>query len=172
MTKTYLPDITATQNIDVLYCETCNGIPFDRYKLMTTTEEPSSLRRSLALTRPMLQSTFGLDYEQVNALLCSPFFNPNHEAFDWKNRHHLRCGHEVWSVPTRPCASNCIDGSGCRGAIFPRNERQGDAILCQECVARSELVFQRYAKLEAVMGGSVDSGYVTPGPQITPEPEG
>ncbi|KAH7066581.1 hypothetical protein BKA63DRAFT_557272 [Paraphoma chrysanthemicola] len=48
------PPLTTTQSFDLLYCEVCQGIPFDRYKFLTKTEGPSILRRSFALTRPMV----------------------------------------------------------------------------------------------------------------------
>jgi hypothetical protein len=48
------PPLTTTQSFDLLHCEVCQGIPFDRYKFLTKTEGPSILRRSFALTRPMV----------------------------------------------------------------------------------------------------------------------
>jgi hypothetical protein len=139
------PQKSRTQNTDRLYCETCHGIPFERYNIMASTEEgPPTLRRSLALTGVRLQSAFGLHHEQVNALLCPPFFDTRRKDFDWNDVHRLRCGHDVWSAPMRPCAANC---TACTGAESCAVGRQGDAILCQECMARAELMFQRYAVL-------------------------
>ncbi|KAF2827776.1 hypothetical protein CC86DRAFT_288865 [Ophiobolus disseminans] len=162
--------ISHMQYNDKLHCETCYGIPFDRYRLITSQEEPFGLRRSLAITRSMLQTNFGLDHDLVNAMLCSPFFNSTLKGFDWNNTHALRCGHEVWSITLRPCGANCTDAPGCRGASYPQKERRADAILCQECVARAELVYQRYTKLEEERASRGGDGGVSAGPRATPEP--
>ncbi|CAO2652466.1 Nn.00g007490.m01.CDS01 [Neocucurbitaria sp. VM-36] len=98
-----LPQVSDTQLHDTLYCEVCSGIPFERYITMHPPEDPFNLmantpdrlRRCFALTRELLKSTADLDDEHMDSLLCRPFFNPGHEAFDWKNTHFLRCGHEV-----------------------------------------------------------------------------
>jgi hypothetical protein len=159
--QSIFPPISTTQTFDTLYCEICHGIPFDRYRILTMTEEPSPLRRSLALTRPVLQSAFALDDTQVHALLCSPFFNPHSYGFDWRNVHHLLCGHEVYTASIRPCAYNCSGYQGCHGGTGSSSERDIDAIVCQECVARAELVYQRFARFQAPAQDGVDSGYVT-----------
>jgi hypothetical protein len=71
----HAPSLSPTGAADNLHCIVCNGIPFDRYRLMTTTEKPSTLRRTLALTRQLLQSTLEIKADGVDAILCSPFFN-------------------------------------------------------------------------------------------------
>jgi ribosomal protein L37E len=159
--KLYIPQISITQSIDVLYCEVCYGIPFERYKLLTSKEAPSTLRTAFSLTRSMLQSTFAVHLDNVNALLCSPVFDRSQVPFHWQYAHRLRCGHVVLSVNSRPCAANCSDGSSCRDKSFPwqeelaerleegPGERLGDVIFCQECIARAELVHERFARLEA-----------------------
>jgi hypothetical protein len=155
---------TPTQHIDNLHCETCYGIPFDRYKLLTATEKPSTLRRSLALTYPLLQATLALDSSQVNALLCWPFFDPGYQGFDWYHTHRLLCGHRIWTNSVRPCAVNCTLQPDCRdlGVLGEDYTGRGaDAVLCHECVARAGLVFRRYAKLEEETRDGEESGYVS-----------
>jgi hypothetical protein len=137
---------------------------------MTTTEKPSTLRRTLALTRQLLQSTLEIKADGVDAILCSPFFNYNQEGFDLENKHYLRCGHEVWSAQIRPCASSCSLYPGYRDAAS-RDERQNDLMYCHECVSRADPVFQRYTDLEQVTRAGVASGYVISGSQLTPKAE-
>jgi len=55
------------------------------------------------------------------------------------------------------CAANCSISSSCQDASFPWQEesggvleevggqRLGDVIFCGECVARAELVYERFA---------------------------
>ncbi|KAF2024149.1 hypothetical protein EK21DRAFT_118067 [Setomelanomma holmii] len=139
------PPFGATQHYDVLYCETCHGIPFNRYKLPSTTEEPSLLRRCLAVTRRILQSTLAIDEMRVNAMLCSPFCNPNRDDVARMYHHDLLCGHRVYTATLRSCAYNCAAShTGCSGYAVPLGMREADAILCQECVARAELVHRRW----------------------------
>ena len=156
-----------TQALDKLYCETCWGIPIDRYQRMYPAEPSKMLRQALALTRLVLHSALGVDEYQLDAMLCSPFFRTNLPGFDWKSTHKLRCGHLVFSEPMRPCASNCAIDSGCQSSFEPHNLQQGDAILCQECVFRSDLVFKRCARGEQAMRSLEDSGYGSAGPQLT-----
>jgi hypothetical protein len=106
---------TQTQNIDLLYCETCNGIPFDRYQRMhlVLNESVHGFRRTLSLTRSMLYSVFGMDEDQINTTLCPAFFNTQQEAVSDGLAHSLRCGHGVLCAQMRPCASNCTDSATC-----------------------------------------------------------
>jgi hypothetical protein len=159
--KLYIPQISDTQSIDVLYCEVCYGLPFECYKLLTSKETSSTLRTALSLTRAMLQSALALHLDDVNALLCSPVFDRSQVPFHWQYTHRLRCGHVVLSVNARPCAANCSDNLSCWDKSFPRSEetaegleegpgeRLADVIFCQECIARAELVHERFARLEA-----------------------
>jgi hypothetical protein len=134
---------------------------------MNPTGPSKRLRQSLALTRSVLHSTLDIHDDQVDAMLCSPFFRAFLPGFDGRSTHKLRCGHLVFSTPIRPCASNCGDCSGYEASSHPGNVRQGDAILCQECVFRSDLVFKRYAKVEEAMRRGQDSGYISADPQLT-----
>jgi hypothetical protein len=166
----HAPFLSPAGAADDLNCIVCNGIPFDRYRLMTTTEKPCTPRRTLALTRHLLQSTLETKDGRIDAILCSPFFHSNQEGFDLGNTHYLRCGHDVWSAQIRPCASNCSLYPGCGNAVS-RDERQNDLMFCRECVSRADLVFQRYTDLEQVTRAGVESGYVIAGSQFTPEAE-
>ncbi|KAF1844163.1 uncharacterized protein K460DRAFT_159380 [Cucurbitaria berberidis CBS 394.84] len=162
-----LPPVSATQAHDSLYCEVCTGIPYDRYIIMHPPKDffdldpsfypripdpydttPKYSRRCIALTRPLLNSEFSLDNEQTESLLSRPFFHLSREALDWMNVHYLMCGHQVWCAPTRPCASNCNNHPQCKVMICLGDQRQSDAIFCQECVGRAELVYARYARIE------------------------
>jgi hypothetical protein len=154
-------------SMDDLYCETCGGIPIDRYQRMQPLDHPKRLRQSYALTRAVLVSALGIDEYQLDAMLCSPLFSTNLPDFDWRSTHKLCCGHLVFSAPIRPCASNCALGSGCQSSLEPLNWREGDAILCQECVLRSDSVFKKFAKVEQATKSPEDSGYGSAGPQST-----
>ncbi|KAF1947493.1 hypothetical protein EJ02DRAFT_449671 [Clathrospora elynae] len=152
----HLPPPSHMQLHDDLYCETCTGIPIERYKaLRPPTSEllPTaypSFRRCLALTLPTIRSVTGLTEEQAKVLLSAPFSNPQHRGFGLKNwTHVLRCGHEVRCTPTRPCGYNCVDAPQCRGRYSLHTEKQSDVVVCKECVMRAELVYTRYANLEA-----------------------
>ncbi|KAH7080832.1 hypothetical protein FB567DRAFT_113842 [Paraphoma chrysanthemicola] len=157
------PPLTTTQSFDLLYCEVCQGIPFNRYKFLTTTEAPSILRRSFALTRPMMQSMLGLDHLQVHAMLSSLVFSRNSQDCDWRHIHQLLCGHEVYAPMRASCGYNCGCFKGCTGALASMTGRNSDVIVCQECVTRAELVYQRFSRFEVHIGENVDSGYVTAG---------
>jgi hypothetical protein len=116
-----------------------------------------------------------MDFSQVNALLCWPFFDPGHQGFDWNHTHRLLCGHRVWSNSVRPCAVNCTLEPDCREfgvSGEDHTERGVDAILCHECVTRAELVFRRWAKLEEKARGGQESGYVSAVAQVTSEHNG
>jgi hypothetical protein len=153
---------TQTQNIDLLYCETCNGIPFDRYQRMhlVLNESVHGFRRTLSLTRSMLYSVFGMDEDQINTTLCPAFFNTQQEAVSDGLAHSLRCGHGVLCAQMRPCASNCTDSATCFASNVFAHERHGDAIICQECVFRSELVLRRWTATGKPTGYHCDSGFV------------
>ncbi|KAF1914465.1 hypothetical protein BDU57DRAFT_478585 [Ampelomyces quisqualis] len=144
-----LSDIT-TQAFDLLYCETCNGIPVDRYKIMKPSEGSSQLRRAVALTRPVLSGALMLQDHQIDATLCSPVFRANQEFCSEHTFHKLLCGHLVLSMSQRFCASNCVD------SLHGSSIRQSDAIVCLECVTRAEMIFQRYARLQERAKSGVD----------------
>ncbi|KAJ4288587.1 hypothetical protein N0V90_011824 [Kalmusia sp. IMI 367209] len=145
VTKTpLLPNLSRFQSHDKIYCETCQGIPVSSYFIMTP---KVTYKRALALTRPVIEHFARYTHDQIHAQMCKPFYNPDGLPFDHKLTHTLHCGHEVWAQPARPCGANCIDMPACRGRIFPGNEKQGDAILCHECVWRAEKVYERYAQV-------------------------
>jgi hypothetical protein len=156
-----------TQAINELYCETCSGIPIDRYQRLKLSEVPHVLRQCYALTRSVLYAALGIDEHQLDAMLSPPFLHTNLPDFDWRSTHRLHCGHLVLTAPMRPCASNCAIDSSCQSSLEPQNVPQDDAILCQECVFRSDLVFTRYAKVEQAQRSPEDSGYRSAGPQPT-----
>jgi hypothetical protein len=135
---------------------------------MQLPEVPHRPRQCYALTRSVLHAALGIDEHQLVAMLSIPFLQTNLPELDWRSTHLLHCGHLVFSAPIRPCASNCAVDSGCESSLEPQNVPQGDAILCQECVFRSELVFARYAKVEQAIRSPEDSGYSSAGPQLTP----
>jgi hypothetical protein len=135
-----LPAITQHQSHDNIFCEICHGLPASSYFII-----PRDLKRALAFTRPVIEHFTGLTNEQIIYRLCKPFYNPNQLGYDWKLTHILRCGHEVWAQPARPCAANCSDSPECKSRIFPGNNKQGDVIFCHECVYRAEMVYERYA---------------------------
>ncbi|KAF2442673.1 hypothetical protein P171DRAFT_47418 [Karstenula rhodostoma CBS 690.94] len=137
-----LPAITQYQSHDNIFCEICNGLPASSYFVV-----PRDVRRALAFTRPVIEHFTGLANDEIVRRLCKPFYNPNQLGYDWKLTHILRCGHEVWAQPARPCAANCSDTPACKSRIFPGNNRQGDAIFCHECVYRAEMVYERYAQV-------------------------
>ncbi|KAF2683713.1 hypothetical protein K458DRAFT_487813 [Lentithecium fluviatile CBS 122367] len=135
------PPQSSTQGHDKLFCEICYGLPISSYNIVNPGH---GYRRALCLTRPVISHFTGFTDEITEYFLAELFYNPQSKGFDHKFTHYLRCGHEVWSAPFRPCASNCNDMPPCRGRIFPRNVKQGDAILCKECTYRAELVYSRY----------------------------
>ncbi|KAF9728375.1 hypothetical protein PMIN04_007051 [Paraphaeosphaeria minitans] len=137
-----LPAITQHQSQDNIYCEICYGLPASSYFVV-----PRDVRRALAFTRPVIEHFTGLTNEQIVNKLCKPFYNPNQLGYDWKLTHILRCGHQVWAEPARPCAANCSDNPECESRIFPGNNKQGDIIFCHECVYRAEMVYARYAQI-------------------------
>ncbi|KAF2247029.1 hypothetical protein BU26DRAFT_339903 [Trematosphaeria pertusa] len=162
----FVPHVSHRQANDLIYCEMCHGIPVWSFNML---RPAARYRRAVALTRNVIQYYTSYSPAQVESLLSPLFYNPNHIPFDWKNTHILRCGHEVWSEPTRPCSSSCSDAPSCRGRIFPRNEKQPDAILCKECTLRAETVYVRYATAThrgAGGSGPVQNGYIQhSGPQ-------
>jgi hypothetical protein len=156
-----------TQATDKLYCETCWGIPIDRFQRMQLAEVPHRLRQCYALTRLVLHAALGIDEHQLVAMLSIPFLHTILPDFDWRSAHLLHCGHLVFSASMRPCASNCAIDAGCQSSLEPQNVPRGDAILCHECVFRSDLVFVRYAQVEQAIRSPEDSGYRSAGPQFT-----
>jgi hypothetical protein len=96
--KSYLPHLSITQADDTLYCETCTGIPIDRWQRKHPSQRSKTLRPSLALIRPVIQSAFGVDVVQAGAAPCQLYFNPKCEGFEWNQEHRLRCGHEIWNA--------------------------------------------------------------------------
>jgi hypothetical protein len=165
--KTHLPPLGPTQAHDTLYCETCSGIPIDRRQRMNPANPSEALRRCLSLTRLVIQTAFGIDEFQAGSLFCSPYFDPRQDGFDWCQVHRLRCGHEVCTAIVRSCASNCVDDSPCYIANLPDHERQNDAIMCQECVYRAELMFHRWARVGDTIESNRDSGHAIVDPQLT-----
>ncbi|CBX99563.1 predicted protein [Plenodomus lingam JN3] len=138
-----------------LYCEVCSGIPFDRYLLMyssPTFNLPSNnptLRRSLALTPPLLHSCTSLSNEDINASIAPLSFG---QTVPGATTHTLLCGHEISGYATRPCAVNCMDWKMCRGNIVGWGSlRDTAAFLCQECIGRAELVHSRFIKSDVEM---------------------
>ncbi|KAK7182583.1 uncharacterized protein CC84DRAFT_867570 [Paraphaeosphaeria sporulosa] len=140
-TDPVLPAITQHQSRDNIYCEICHGLPAGSYFVV-----PRDVRRALAFTRPVIEHFCGLASEEIVNQLCRPFYNPDKLGYDWKLTHILRCGHQVWAQPARPCAANCSDTPECKSRIFPGNNQQGDVIFCYECVYRAEIVYARYAQ--------------------------
>jgi hypothetical protein len=165
--KSHLPPLGPTQAHDTLYCETCSGIPIDRWQRMNPANTSQALRRCLALTRLVIQTAFGIDEFQADCLPCSPYFDPRQDGFDWNQVHRLRCGHEICTAIVRPCASNCVDDPPCYIAILPDHERQNDAIMCQECVYRAELLFHRWVRVGDTIESNRDSGRMSVDPQLT-----
>ncbi|KAH8731633.1 hypothetical protein GQ44DRAFT_722582 [Phaeosphaeriaceae sp. PMI808] len=147
---------TTVPSIDNLYCETCQGLTFGRSQRILKT----SRRSCTALTVKTLQAYTGVNTNQAYALLCRPFFNFEDGRV---NAHRLCCGHEVWSRARRPCALNCGDSSLCRSAIESHYQRRHDAILCQECLARADLVHIRSQNLDDKMARN-DPGQQAAGP--------
>jgi hypothetical protein len=147
---------------DTLYCETCIGIPIDRYRILNPGESFPRLRQCFALTRHLLESFFGIHPEQVNALLCPPFMSTTHAACSGYV-HQLRCGHLVRSMLVRPCASNCIEDAN-PSVMIPSSERQEDTIMCQECTLRADMVYTRYARVAAMIRSRTESKIMTTEP--------
>ncbi|KAF2799599.1 hypothetical protein K505DRAFT_332403 [Melanomma pulvis-pyrius CBS 109.77] len=131
--------------LDTLHCVLCTSrrqnplhiLPHTIFPLAPSTPAtappPLPQRSVIPLTRFLVSQRVAL----------SPLFvNPAGAPFDWKLVHRLRCGHEVWCEPARPCGANCcVDEQWrCLGRIFPGNEVQGDAVVCGECVWRAEEV--------------------------------
>ncbi|KAF2874119.1 hypothetical protein BDV95DRAFT_592243 [Massariosphaeria phaeospora] len=151
-----VPVESEQQAADALHCELCTGMSMAHTSLLRPVEPsshpvapPKGLRNAYTLTQATLQLLMpGLTSEACQALLRPILLNPNHHPFDWKKAHRLRCGHEVWVDPTRPCASNCGHTPACRARNFPRNQIMGDAIICMECVFRTELVYERMRKVQ------------------------
>jgi hypothetical protein len=138
------PPQSPTQGHDKLFCEMCYGIPIASYNLA---KPEHGYRRALSLTRPVIEHFTSYVGEVLDYFLAKLYFNPHQLSFDVRYTHFLRCGHEVWCTPVRPCAANCSDMPPCRGRVYPRNVKQGDAILCKECTFRVELVYARYAQV-------------------------
>ncbi|KAF1976287.1 hypothetical protein BU23DRAFT_551750 [Bimuria novae-zelandiae CBS 107.79] len=159
-----LPKITLFQSNDDIYCEICYGIPASSF---FAADRKTKFKYALAMTRTVIEYFTGYSQQEIVDRLCRPFFNPKHLPYDWKLTHLLRCGHEVWAQPARPCASNCSDNPECKCRIFPGNEKQGDVIFCHECTYRAEMVYARYAnagKGVAVLGPkSCWQGVLVPG---------
>ncbi|RAR07780.1 cytochrome p450 3a10 [Stemphylium lycopersici] len=85
----------AAAHNDKLYCEVCNGIPIDSYKIMNS---PSNeffpnpnpvLRRCLALSREVIVAALTLPARRVEDLLAPVFPVPQCRP------HELLCGHRV-----------------------------------------------------------------------------
>lgn len=137
---------------DKLYCEVCNGIPIDSYKIMNP---PSNeffpnpnpvLRRCLALSREVIVAALTLPARRVEDLLAPVFPVPQCRP------HDLLCGHRVWCAVAKRCGTNCVEDAYCADALGAREDRWGDIIVCRECVSRVEMVYRRYAKAEADVG--------------------
>ncbi|KAL1598788.1 hypothetical protein SLS60_007930 [Paraconiothyrium brasiliense] len=143
-----LPAINQHQSHDNIFCEICYGMPASSYFVV-----PREVKRALAFTRPVIEHYTGFTNEQIVKLLCKPFYNRNHPhpGYNWQLPHILRCGHEVWAQPARPCAANCIDIPECKNRISLGNKKQGDVIFCHECVYRAEMVYERYAQIGKAM---------------------
>jgi hypothetical protein len=56
----------------------------------------------------------------------------------------------------------------CRGRTYPYNVKQGDAILCKECIYRAELVYSRYIAtgLGTAHEDALRNGLVNKAPRI------
>jgi hypothetical protein len=124
---------------DILYCETCYGIPVSRYQIM----HPDRLfRHCRALTRFLLGVHCGFNHEQIEEML-RPVFYCSTSMPCQGNAHQLHCGHVVWTSFVRPCGPNC-NNNAAPEALVNTAKRQNDAILCRECLMRAEMVYKRY----------------------------
>jgi hypothetical protein len=100
------------------------------------------IRQCLALSRYLLGVYFGFDHEQIEEML-RPVFLCSTSVVCRENVHQLHCGHVVWTTFVRPCAPNCTNDADSE-ALVTASKRQNDAILCEECLFRAELVYKRY----------------------------
>lgn len=134
-----------------LYCATCNGIPFDRHKVLSArtsngdfTITTPDMRRCLALTKYTLDLLVSPRLLVPHRPLSDLAVNYFPSSLDSDTVHTLACNHEVVSYPPRPCAINCRSTCS-QSASTPSNQaRHLDAIICQECIFRAELVFKRW----------------------------
>ncbi|KAF1835827.1 hypothetical protein BDW02DRAFT_596930 [Decorospora gaudefroyi] len=145
-----VPAVTPKQLGDDLYCEVCNGIPFERYIIMfppasefDSTKTNPRLRRCLSLTRPIIAAATDLPDTVVQALLCSPFVRSDYWQYLGGHAHTLRCKHTVWSKEPRRCGCNCV----CGETVMISAGTAGGVVICDECVFRAELVTRRWKAL-------------------------
>jgi len=164
-----LPPLTQNQARDYLYCETCQGLPIRSY-FMSHPNHP--FRRSLGITRPVIEYFAGVAQEGIACTLAKLFMNPLGYDYDPKLTHNLRCGHHVYVDPCRPCAANCCDALPCHSRNEQYNCKMGDAIICNECVYRAELVYERYIQAQDTIASYVSAPQpgVPDVPQITFQP--
>ena len=154
LTTNNLLSLPAVQRPDFLYCEICQGIPWDNYRRMQPpSDDPSRTaipmpRRCLALTRGEIVATVRVPDVGVEILLASPFPNPNYDA------HSLCCGHRVWCASPRNCARNCHHDRPCiRDSVRHLLIKQADVIFYEECIFRAERMHTRWE--EAAAGRSL-----------------
>jgi hypothetical protein len=149
-----LPEV---QRPDFLYCEVCQGIPWDNYRRMQPPSDdlPRSTipmpRRCIGLTRGEIVAAIRVPQVGVEALLASPF--PSSDCY----AHNLCCGHRVWCAYSRNCARNCNDDWPCNeDGVRRLLMKQADIIFCEECVFRAERVHAKWEAAAAARGVSLD----------------
>ncbi|KAF2008910.1 hypothetical protein BU24DRAFT_428902 [Aaosphaeria arxii CBS 175.79] len=136
---------------DELVCPSCFKISFSTLKAnFHDTPLVKALRPTVSLTRSLLKrlvpALSDKDFlpNQYGGLLSAQYTNPNQDFLDYRQIHHLSCGHEVWALPMRPCAANCRKTNPmCKSHGFPQNATQADAIICSECMLKAEMIEDR-----------------------------
>jgi hypothetical protein len=133
-------------SLDLLYCEVCEGITFERrfptgLFLQWTGASADFIhryRQCHALTKRELQITLAISADEASSMLSTVF--PGQMLHHGEQAHALQCGHTVYSTPCI-CTANCTN---CNPTYQDwANTRSIAALICAECVIRAEVMLRR-----------------------------